>query len=336
MEKTSLHIQDIVNKWDLDEESKEIKKNLLSEWETSLEEDLNSTLFEITNEVIYYSEKIVSFCFKNIFPRAIYELNSSNKLIVGTDAILDKLQNFEVGKAYYFPLRKYNRIESSNTIFINFFNSLGLPDYLGSLDKVEFLLEKKQNFEKEIQRLEEEDDDESLVNFAHANQDLLDFEYLVVVDDFIGSGESLKEYLLSISIYKDLFDEKIVILIICVIEISEEAINNLKEFSRENDINFLVVYERISKDILNVIYNNEIKDSKVNQLNEFYSEKLIYPNEYCINNISVSYINSPNNNVPFIYYETDNWKALFPRKSKSNRKKDKKNNIKERLKLRKG
>nr|WP_156732633.1 hypothetical protein [Solibacillus silvestris] len=334
-------INEIVDKWDMNSQLKDEKKEIIRSWEELLDDETRQILLEISREIIYYSPNDISSYFSEIFPNELFVEESKHIKIIGCKENLESVTNFEINKAYYVPLRTKDRIESSNTIFMNFFNSLPILDSLGTVDKVEYILEKKKQFEDKISDYEAQLQEnynpkieDVMISYAQENQEMLDFEYLVVVEDFVGSGESLESYLNSLDKYFSLFQSKKLTLIICVIEVSEMAIERLNFWATSKILDFVIVHKRVSKNILPVLYKEE-QLRKVEQiLKKFYEDFSIQPNDYCINNIAVSYVNSPNNNVPYIYYNCESWNPIFPRRDKRGPRKKNKKTIKERLKAR--
>lgn len=334
-------INEIVDKWDMNPQLKEEKKEIIQSWRELLNDETRQILLEISREIIYYSSNDISSYFKEIFPSELFVEDSNHIKIVGYKERLESVTNFEINKAYYVPLRTKDRIESSNTIFMNFFNSLPILDSLGTVDKVDYILKKKKQFEDKISdyesQLQENDDpviEDMMISYAQGNQEMFDFEYLVVVDDFVGSGESLESYLKSLDNYFSLFQSEKLTLIICVIEISEMAIERLNVWATSKNLDFVIVHKRVSNNILPILYEKEQLGKVEEVLKKFYEDFSIQPNDYCINNIAVSYVNSPNNNVPYIYYKCKSWNPIFPRRDKKGPRKKNKKTIKERLKAR--
>lgn len=331
----------IVDKWDMESQLKEEKKEIIQSWRELLNDDTRQILLKISSEIIYYSPNDVSSYFKEIFPSELFVEDSFHIKVMGNKERLESIANFEMNKAYYVPLRTEDRIESSNTIFMNFFNSLPILDSIGTVDKVDYILNKKKKFEDEIAEYEaqlEENYDQVIenimVSYAQDNQGMLDFEYLVVVDDFVGSGESLESYLESLVDYFCLFQDEKLTLIICVIEISEMAIKRLNDWATSRNLDFVIVHKRVSNNILSMLYQGEELGEVEEILKKFYEDFSIRPNKYCINNIAVSYVNSPNNNVPYIYFKCESWNPIFPRRDKKGPSKNNKKTIRERLKAR--
>lgn len=336
-------IDEIVNLWDLDYDEKTSKKEILKKWKRSVKNSEHKTLLEITKDIIYYSEKKVNHSFKKVFPNAITSKESRNIIDIGCEAI--EKEDYSIIKSLFYPLRNYERYESSNSIFTNFKHSINIPPYLLSVDRVDFMIRDKLKFHNKLDELKDKrknnrnckDTEKNLVDFLHKYQKEDDFEYLVIIDDFIGTGKSIETYLDKLNKDVNLFyllKKKYIKLIFVVIEVSDVAIERLNSYSKQNEINFSIIYSKISSDILNKVYPEiNLRTEKSKQLEELFENFLIRKNDYCINNASVTYANSPNNNIPFIYSETEKWVPLFPREKEKTRKIRSKEEIRNRLRV---
>lgn len=335
-------IDNIVDLWDLDDDEKMNKKNILKEWKQSVESNEHKTLLEITKDIIYYSEKRVNHSFKKNFPSAIVSKESNNIIDIGCEEI--EKEGYSIKNSLFYPLRNHERYESSISIFTNFKNSINnIPPYLFSVDKVDFIIGRKLEFHNKLDELKDKsknnrnykDTEKNLVDFLHKYQKEDDFEYLIIIDDFIGTGKSIETYLDNLNKTVNLFyllKKKYIKLIFVVIEVSDIAVERLKKFSKQNEINFSIIYSKISSDILNKVYPDiSLRAEKSKQLEELFENFLIRKNDYCINNASVTYANSPNNNIPFIYSETEKWVPLFPREKEKTRKVKSKAEIRNKL-----
>ena len=343
MNKTIYSIDEILNLWDMKSDIKERKKEIISSWKEILDDDTYNMLLEITKEIIFYSDDKVGMYFKDIFPKEKEENNNGNCLFFGDEdqLLVSRLSEFEIAKANYYPLRTEERVESSNTIFLNFYKSIGIPVAYTKMDKPDFLLEKKLQFEEVVNTYEEilaidEDEEisEEYVNYVHENYKLFELEYIFFVDDFFGSGSSVRDFLLSLEKYYPIFRK--VTLVFLVLEISQNAIDILTKVSKEKGIRFIVIYYRLSSNIFYTLYEGEKLDEIINKVKKFNIDFELKESDYCINNIAVSYVNSPNNNVPFIYFKSNKWSPIFYREEKRDLPKPSKKKIREKLKKSRG
>lgn len=134
-------------------------------------------------------------------------------------------------------------------------------------------------------------------------------ENIVFIDDFSGSGKSIKD---EITKYTDrLKGKNVYVIIVCAMEM---AVNNLKEFGEAHDINIKVIYSQIFKKAFEQDYfadNSEAKDKYVSFAK---SKKLGWILGYKETEALVSfYNNTPNNTLGFICYKSDVYYPLFPR-----------------------
>lgn len=134
-------------------------------------------------------------------------------------------------------------------------------------------------------------------------------ENIVFIDDFSGSGKSIKD---EITKYTDrLKGKNVYVIIVCAMEM---AVNNLKEFGEAHDINIKVIYSQIFKKAFEQDYfadNSEAKDKYVSFAK---SKKLGWILGYKETEALVSfYNNTPNNTLAFIHNRSNKYFPLFPR-----------------------
>lgn len=134
-------------------------------------------------------------------------------------------------------------------------------------------------------------------------------ENIVFIDDFSGSGKSIKD---EITKYTDrLKGKNVYVIIVCAMEM---AVNNLKGFGEAHDINIKVIYSQIFKKAFEQDYfsdNNEAKDKYISFAK---SKKIGWKLGFEDTEALVSfYNNTPNNTLGFILYKSDMYFPLFPR-----------------------
>ncbi|MFC6293589.1 hypothetical protein BHU61_10595 [Macrococcus epidermidis] len=150
--------------------------------------------------------------------------------------------------------------------------------------------------------------------------------YLILIDDYSGTGKSINDFLNAIQKYiKNLYIE---ILIFCA-HITEEAKVEIENNLKDNGIEFSILYinktgkyfknkEELEKKF--VTFERKVVESgKKNTLGFKKTQSLI-----------TNYRNTPNNTISLFWYESINWKPLFKRNSKNSNIKwvDKVNEIK--------
>ncbi|MCC2089248.1 hypothetical protein KRP69_08505 [Mammaliicoccus sciuri] len=135
--------------------------------------------------------------------------------------------------------------------------------------------------------------------------------YLILIDDYSGTGQSIVDFLNAIQKYiKDLFIE---IIIFCV-HITEEAESNIK--------NSLIV-SGLECNILYINKSSKYFKNKIELEKKFFtferdiigsSEKYIlgYKNTQ---SLITNYRNTPNNTLSLFWFENDIWKPLFKRET---------------------
>lgn len=142
---------------------------------------------------------------------------------------------------------------------------------------------------------------------------------LVLVDDFIGSGKSIKSIIDSIvPILKSLTKDKQLVLNVFVLECQNKVKNEVLDyFKNKNLINVTMdiycAHEAI--DFINDvdIYNDDeirIYKDVINKLMRKYN---LTNNPFTKNMGVASFVNAPNNNLPLISKESASWNPIFKR-----------------------
>lgn len=141
---------------------------------------------------------------------------------------------------------------------------------------------------------------------------------IVLIDDFIGSGDTIITYMNTNIVH--LRGKKIVIIII---EILDTTIGKIKEYCRDNGLELDMFYhcKQVKAFTHNHIFKNEevlnskgiIKALEINIWGKENRNILGYAASECL---LAFWRNTPNNTLSAFWYEKDStWKGVFPRKN---------------------
>ena len=160
------------------------------------------------------------------------------------------------------------------------------------------------------EKLEKERDE-----FIEANYYYLNVENIFFVDDFIGTGRSAVTFLTELLKYESAKSFNIYLF---ALEISQDAMIKLEKFASLNEINLILLYSRMSINVLeeNVVFNKSEIISARKNIHNVSSKYKIEGGGFCINNAIASYVNAPNNNLPLLYKRKNGWTPIFKRTNK--------------------
>lgn len=335
-------IEEVVTKWNLEAHEREEKIKVLEGWEKILRKEVFKNILKICDNLFYYSSKEVgeNFVESYNFLLGFKEIESELNYLTFGDRNVTTLKEYNVDETMFVPMRTAERMESSSPIFINFQKENRIPIGYTFLDRIEFLLNKIKVFQIFYEKMEVEfekakgtDEEEQKFNdlseFCSKNQNIFNLNNIFVIDDFIGSGSSIISFLDEIEEYFPLLT--VVNMYFYVLEVSPLAISELEAYADEKNINFIVIYNKISQDIIKEIFKEPLNLAIEKQLEELNNSFRIEKSKYCINNAIASYVSTPNNNIPFIYYENGMWNPLFKRENKFGPPGMKKKAIKEKI-----
>lgn len=356
----------ILNNWDMTDEEREIKKNVLKKWWSKLEnQQEKEIIYDICLNINYYSVK-----------RTVESLTYLESNTFHGDTNLKK-------RSLIFPIRKKARFESSNGIFADYIVGSSIrkdmaenlifdnpkqylkhfvetmnkdSEYLRIMRKTEELIDTKASFKKLIKEnsfeelfdmdISYEEFMDTDITFKELVKEISSFEEmleeinqnhekywevkdfpwytidkLIFVDDFIGSGSSIEEFINEYLLppLESLDDKLKIQIIFWILECSKIGENHYNKIisssSIPSNITFELCYKEKAIDFLNDSKrftkktNEEVNEvlKRVNKTNKLKSGK------YCVNTGLASFINAPNNNLPIITKESTEWEPLFPR-----------------------
>ncbi|WP_002150848.1 phosphoribosyltransferase-like protein [Bacillus cereus] len=337
-------VNELVHTWDLDQEQRNKKLEILMKWEAQLEKEEFKTILEICNEFNYYSERLTAQAYKSVFEKNACSIEDFDTFIE---------------QSLFMPLRRKDRFESAIGMFFSFINVNKINvnrTYVNSpADYLKKYKASKEYFRKIDNEYSQEDDNQeatilslqkelqaynkntklsskikkriSKLQFSKARRKLRleklieDFhenyfsvKNLIIVDDFIGTGDSVVTLLKEIG--RIIGDSVISInLFLWVIEASESGMEEIEKKAKELRIKIEISFYKISTDVLeeDIIFArnniNGVKEmiKKINKRNGLRTSR------YCKNHAIASFVNAPNNNLTVLSEESSTWTALFLR-----------------------
>ena len=138
-------------------------------------------------------------------------------------------------------------------------------------------------------------------------------ENIVFIDDFSGTGQSFIEELKKSG--GRYYGKSIYFITICIME---DAIKKIKDYSREKNINIFPIYYYMQKKTFtrNLFKNNTDAKNLLIMLTEYLKipkrESPLGFNES--ESLVAFHNNTPNNTLPVIRYDTEEYTSLFPRR----------------------
>lgn len=325
---TEKEIYEIVNSWDLSEAVKKTKIEILEEWKGKVSEEEKNILFKICSNISYYSEKLTCKSLVDIEKRVLEDTDYPNTLFFS----IKKKERMESSAGILFTYACYSNLRASypqniididTTFFIkNFIKDLNdINEYLNAYKDL------KEEMQGDILSLEEiniknkMDEIEKKLREIQSRRgfNIFKINRLVLVDDFIGSGKSIKSIIDSIvPILKSLTKDKQLVLNVFVLECQNKVKNEVLDyFKNKNLINVTMdiycAHEAI--DFINDvdIYNDDeirIYKDVINKLMRKYN---LTNNPFTKNMGVASFVNAPNNNLPLISKESASWNPIFKR-----------------------
>ncbi|MFC5649467.1 hypothetical protein ACFPYJ_10040 [Paenibacillus solisilvae] len=333
-------IDEIVKKWDLDEVQRNEKLEILKIWKTKLAKDDFETILKICCNFNYYSVRLTAEAYLEVFNRNASEIGEM------FDSFLKE--------SLFLPLRRKDRIESAVDMFSSFrlVNKIdankthvnGPADYLqkykasiehnskivreydqengkeeASMQSLKNELvacsnnKKQKSIKIRIREIEASKNkrEQQIENFY---QNYLSVKNLIIIDDFIGTGTSVKNLLEDIA--KIITGSKIKIkLFLWVIEASKSGIETIVKRAKELKIEINISFYIESIDVLaeNSIFSSdkiiEVK-AVIKKINVQHGLKRSI---YCKNHAIASFVNAPNNNLTLLSEGNSAWTALFLR-----------------------
>lgn len=337
-------IEKVVSRWDISEELKQNKIEILESWREMINDDEKfKLLLRICNKFQYYSTKLTADTYKVFFEDARKEHEDFDSFLEST---------------LFTPLRTRERMESSVDMFSQFrlANNIdaGSTFVEGSIMFIKKFREFKEDLKKKIEIVEEEKKDlkkkvsilnadlqkyedkkvkeiiakkvkaanDSLVKldktFEEAANDFNKKYYyvknIVIIDDFIGTGSSGEKLIKRLARELEGTDIDITFYL-WILETSTIGKENIERLANSLGINLKIKFSKIS---LNVLEGNEVFSSEEQQIAEKEIKSILKSyniprSRYSNNHALASFVNAPNNNLALLSNESDQWKALFLR-----------------------
>lgn len=334
-------IKDIVEQMELDSKRLEYEKiEILENWECEeFTPEIFALILRICSNFHYYSEKKTSNTFYSMA-----KMESFKEILKSDDTL-------------YMPLIKKDRVETSIGIFLQFINRLGIGTHDTYVGKTKIKLqqifkafndyENKQTLvkdkEKHIELLnnalykETEDvrikplkkkinklnsEKNKLQNLENNSlekngEDFLYIENIVIVDDFVGTGKSVSEFIVeNQQEIKKLFF--INYLFLCI-ETTEDGLNVINQTLKELEIdNFSIFFYRKAENYIDndILFDSHEKELLKGALENIQKKYKLYNSDFLANTAIASFMNAPNSNITILSKKNPSWVPLFERKKR--------------------
>jgi len=339
-----LTIENVVSKWDVSEELKRNKIEVLESWREKINDaEKFELLLRICNKFEYYSKKLTADTYKFFLEDARKEHDDFDSFLESTlFTPLRTRERLESSVDMLAHFRLANKIDAASTyvegpvMFIRRYRKFkeDLKKHFESIAEEKTELEKKVGIlNADLQKIEDgkiiqiirkriiEVDtrllklDETLKKLA--NDYKKHYYYvrsIVIIDDFIGTGSSGKKLVRRLA--RELEGTDIDIsFYLWILETSAIGIEEIERLANSLGVKLKVKFKRIS---LNVLEGNEVFSSDELQIatKEINSIRINYnipQSRYSKNHALASFVNAPNNNLALLSNESDQWRALFLR-----------------------
>lgn len=134
---------------------------------------------------------------------------------------------------------------------------------------------------------------------------------IVFIDDFCGSGGSLKAEL-----KKDLDRYRNKNVYFVIISIMNHGQNEIAQFASDNNINIIPIFAEIQEKAFesNLFLDNDSAKQNISDMSKklsIYGEPMGFRDSQ---SLIAFYNNTPNNTLKFIWYDNKKYKSIFPRK----------------------
>lgn len=339
-------------RWGLSHTEYEQKERILNFWKENTSEVEFEKLCEICINLNYYSAHRAGNALLSALESSEYDIIKNQDYLV---LPLRRATRFETSNALYAPFIFATGIYE-DSLFQTFmdpikdlFNHiLDFEEYYrNTINNIDLLSSKQENLKARILTTNEKAQQKSISKKIRAyekqveryyydiaekgayNQIYLDkINCIVLIDDFIGSGESIKKFfnahknmIYAILEYKPDFS-----FIIVVLECTVLGRTVIEKYSTENNIKINIVNYSVARNIFEEHYifgsRESVEESK-NILSELVNKKGIrILSDYNMNLAVASFINAPNNNFPLLITGNHSWTPLFKRKVKVDKRTD--------------
>ena len=255
----------------------------------------------------YYSEDEIVRClisFHKQFCEELLKRGQSLNDCFFTDVLNKKTMKTNSSEMLTNIYMKSNKLSSNHFIHLN------------SMVDIEVKFEKHQSGNKKYTYYTQEIyEAEKKTEIADKLQVLKNKKYLIMIDDYSGTGSTIKDF---IGIIKKYIPEHIKLIIFCI-HITEEAKNNLESFLKQQNINFQIINVETSKPYFH--------DNEKNKLSvQDFEKEFVKPrrNKDILGfqetqSVLTTFRNTPNNTLSLFWSESVNgngWRPIFLRKDK--------------------
>lgn len=298
------------DKIDFSDDVKSEKVEILKKWqkELSANPEIFNLLLKICSQIEYYSAKKTANQFKTFFKN---ELGS-----------LDKLNDVGV---YIVPYVSKEYIESASTLYILLKEVLSINKAFTkySTENTQEFFENMQRARQKAKSLSEQDDEDDFDFSSVLSDDELFFatiKEIYIVDDFLGTGTSLLKFFSpkNKKLFIELDNLGVTVNMVCLAASNygkKKVQDFFNQFSNLNIINLNILDNYYSK---NSILNKDDIAFLKRYLDD-WNKKRVNKNtlKFNMDLTACSYINVPNNDVPFLWYGgNNNHVPLLERKTK--------------------
>ncbi|SEO44513.1 hypothetical protein SAMN04488134_107160 [Amphibacillus marinus] len=336
-------LNEVVHLWDLDKKNKNDKIQILKIWMENLSEDEFGILLDICSNFNYYSEKLTAQVYKKLYENNIskpddVEIFLSQSLFFP----LRKKDRIESAVDMFSSFRLVNNIDANRTKIIcpadylinynsNYHNLKKLVEENDLTDKNDN--ERIQNLNQQLINIKNETIskkiEKKIINLKKGknnreqrlnkrvelfNENYFSVKNMIIIDDFIGTGDSVVSFLKKIG--KSLKENDINIKInLWVIEASKQGLEAIEDIVTKFELDMSISYYKESIDVLveeKLFPTQNIRDVQeiIRGINKRNNLK---PSRYCRNHAIASFVNAPNNNLTLLSENSFTWNALFPR-----------------------
>lgn len=343
---------DFNSRWGLTDKEYEKKIEILQIWKENTTELEFEKLLEVCEKLNYYSATKIGDSFVDAIESSEYKFTEDDGYIV---APLRCATRFETSNALFFYFISATGIYE-NDLYKTYMDPIGdlfnhilafekySESQIGQLDLLTNNMEtlkincsntsdraQLKSIMKQIKKLEFKINDiyKNIVEEGEYNKIYLEkINCIVLMDDFIGSGKSVKKFF---DAHKDMISDikeykPDFYFIILVLECTVQGKTVIEQYSTENNISIRIINYSVARSIFeeNHIFGSSerVEESKCVLLELVQKKRIKIFSDFNMNLAVASFINAPNNNFPLLITENHRWTPLFKRKIKSDKRTD--------------
>lgn len=335
---------ELVQLWDLEQEERDHKIEIFQMWEKILKKDEFETILKICNNFNYYSYKLTAEAYKTIFDKNTCNIDKAETFVENSLFFpLRKKERVESAVDMFSSFRLVNNIDANRTKMMcpadylnqyknsivklkqfvkeNDQKNIEYKETLQNLNNQLTLNQKNKIISKKIKKRIDSlqiklANRENLLNknIENFSENYLTVKNMIIIDDFIGTGDSVISFLKKIG--NIIIDSDIEIKIyLWVIEASESGIKAIEETVKQLGIDFNISFYKESIDVLeeDKVFSTENISGVKEIIKNINKQNKLRPSRYCKNHAIASFVNAPNNNLTLLSEESSTWTALFVR-----------------------